>query len=118
MNSDLPPERAPRSSVMLRAQIVADEGTPPTQHRVVNLSATGPCVTHADALAEGRTVQVTVGAAMPVAAEVIWAHAGLAGLRLAGPIDAAAARQRSGATGVVPSAGWVSRNDHAYRRGG
>ena len=116
MNPDTPPERAPRSSVMLRAQIAAD-GAPDTQHRVVNLSATGLCVTHADTLAEGMTVQVTVGAARPVAAEVIWAHAGLAGLRLAKPIDAAAARQRGGATGVVPSAGWVSRIDNAYRRG-
>lgn len=116
MNSDMAPERAPRSSVMLRAQITGDDGEP-TRHRVVNLSATGLCVTHADLLTEGMTVQVTVGAARPVAAAVIWAHAGLAGLRLARPIDTAAARQRGGASDVVPSAGWVSRIDDAYRRG-
>lgn len=117
MIADMPP-RAQRTSVMLRAQVRDANDGAPSAHRVVNISATGLCLTDGAALTTGTGVLVTVGAAAAVPAEVVWVHGGLAGLRLRAAIDMAAARRRPATAANAPSAGWMTHIDSPYRRRG
>lgn len=109
--------RNPRTSVMLTAHLLQPDGTA-SQHRVVNISATGLCVGQASALSAGMTVLASVGEVDHVPADLVWVRAGNAGLAFRSPIDLAAARRRRPADAArkSPSTGWLVGIDDAYRR--
>jgi hypothetical protein len=78
-------------------------------------------------LQAGATILVSVGALQAVAATVVWARDGQAGIKFAEPIDPDAARARaavaprpaaspSAAPSGAPSAGWIPALKNPYGR--
>jgi hypothetical protein len=109
---------SPRTSVMLRALLHAAGARDPTEHRVVNMSATGLCVAQGRKLKPGTIVVVTLGMLEYIPADVLWAESGLAGLQFHEPIDVQAARTRpkGGARYSAPAAGWIAEIRSPYHR--
>jgi hypothetical protein len=119
--------RAPRNSVFLGATVERFGGGAPTRHRVRDLSTGGVRLDQATGLQAGATILVSVGALQAVAATVVWARDGQAGIKFAEPIDPDAARARaavaprpaaypSAAPSGAPSAGWIPALKNPYGR--
>lgn len=110
--------RPARTSVMLRAEIFREGTRDATQHRVLNLSATGLCVAARDEFTPDSAVAVSIGQVEHAAADVVWVRAGKAGLRFREPLDVAAARRpRVGDAALPPAAGWMAELNSPYRIG-
>ncbi len=105
--------RSERASVMLMAQMWRAGGAAPEKHRVLNLSATGICISRPEGLAVPDSVTLLLGRADPAAAEVVWVRGGLAGLRFAEPIDMVAARAKV-PTVTAPRTGWMADAVNPY----
>jgi len=117
--SDADPEtRAPRTSVMLSADVVRSEGSQPTQHRVLNVSMSGVCIAKPAGLVADMPVMVSLGRVDHVAARVKWVRGDRAGLRFDAPIDLDAARQRRPGNGAPPppTSGWMAAATDRFRR--
>lgn len=104
--------RDKRSSVIIRASVIVAGMR--LDRRVRNLSLHGACIDNQNDLTVGTTVYVSMGTLDDLPAEVMWAHARLAGLRFWKPVDLEAARRPRGA-GTVAGAGWMREIDNAYR---
>jgi hypothetical protein len=120
--------RAPRHHVLLSAVVERFGGTPPTRHRVRDLSTGGVRLDQAATLRVGATVLVTVGALQSVGATVVWVKDGLAGLKFAEPIEPEEARAKTmiapsraakpplESPAIAPRAGWIGDLRDAYRK--
>lgn len=94
-NDAPPPDRAPRQSVFLSAEISGFHAPEPSRHRVRDLSTTGARIDGAHNLRSGATVLVSVGALRAIGATIIWLTDGVAGLKFAETIDPEMARART-----------------------
>lgn len=106
------PERAKRSGVIIRADVLADGKR--AERRVRNLSLTGACLDHDGELTKGQRLKVAMGRLQDLDAEVMWAKDKLAGVRFDDEIDLDAARAPRGAGKA--QAGWMTDINHAYRK--
>lgn len=125
---DGPLPREPRDSVMLSATIERFGSGKSTRHRIRDLSATGVRIDQADDLPVRATVVVTVGALEAVAATVMWAKDGAAGLKFATPVRPEAARAKAAIAprpahrpvdavkAAAPTVGWISDLQSPYRK--
>lgn len=110
-------DRAPRTSLMLMAQMLRDKGGEATLHRVSNLSSSGARISKADDLFPGDRVTLFVGAADPVPATVVWSREGLAGVQFDWAISVEQARQHRADRKLAPAgAGWMTDIRNAYGR--
>lgn len=101
---------------MLSAQLRCERSGAPTIHRVVNLSQTGACIAQARDLSRGDRVEIAIGQAEPVAAQVVRIDGDQAGLRFERAIDLDAARRRR-SSDFVPriGAGWLADRERVFR---
>jgi hypothetical protein len=108
--------RPPRINLMLSAQLCREGAGAPTIHRVVNLSQTGACIARPRDLRSGDRVEIAIGQAEPVVAQVVRIDGDQAGLRFEQPIDLDAARQRR-SSDFVPriGAGWLAERQRVFR---
>lgn len=126
--------RAPRHKVLFGAQISEAADSPPTKHRIRDLSAIGARVDAATPLVQGLKVVVALGNLSDVLATVAWVKDGDAGLSFETRIDPEAARSRPTAAtspaaatparaancGSHPrvTAGWAAQLHDPYRAKG
>ncbi len=118
VTADIAAARAPRTSVMLSADVVRSEGLKPTQHRVLNVSVSGVCIAKPVGLVADMPVMVSLGRVDNAAARVKWVRGDRAGLRFDEAIDLDAARQRRPGNGAPPppTSGWMAAANERFRR--
>ena len=119
--------RAPRLNVMLMATIEHAPGSEPTRHRVRDLSTTGARIDNAEKLSAGQTLQISIGTAQTITANIKWVRQGAAGLSFEEAVDIDAARKsvatkpksiacpKAQVPSSVPTEGWFSALKDPYR---
>jgi len=121
-------QRQARRQVLLGVEITLGDGSPPTKHRMKDLSASGARIDRAARLEPGAAVRVSVGALQGARATVVWVRGDAAGLHFEPPIDPDAARSKALVTAVKPpeplaplaeppaTAGWIADLTNPYQR--
>lgn len=107
--------RALRESVLLAADIAPMSDEPILQGRVRNVSATGALLELSAPLAVGTRVRLSFRGAQAVAATIMWAKNGRAGVAFDTPIDPALCRRSIKAPEPDPSRDWVLCLREPYR---
>lgn len=119
-------DRAPRQHVMLNATVERFGGSPPTKHRVRDLSSGGVRIDQAIDMRVGATVLVSVGELEAVGATVVWVKDDSAGLKFAHAVELNQAKAKvaiaprpsdkdSRCVKSAAKAGWISGLRNPYR---